>query len=97
MNWTQWRSGANLVEAAVRVDSFKSWVQSQTFAYVTLDQLPLYRPLFRRLCITKPFAESVDEDETGYVFGLGARIKPDNQTAIGVPHKHIRPRLTSGT
>jgi len=42
----------------------------------------LYRPLLGRLRIPKPFGESVNEDETRDVFGISARIKPDDQTAI---------------
>src|SRR5206468_9187181 len=53
-------------------------------------------PLFRCLCIPKPFAESVDEHETGYILGVGAGIKSDDQTAIRVPDKDIGPRLISG-
>src|SRR5262245_55797535 len=45
-----------------------------------LHQLSVYRPLLRRLRIAKPFGEGVDENETGYVFGIGARIKPDDQS-----------------
>jgi hypothetical protein len=48
------------------------------------------------LGIPKPFAERVDEDQTGYVFGIGARIKPDHQAAVRLSDKHIRPRLTGG-
>ena len=42
-------------------------------------------PTVRRLCIPKAFSESIDEDETGYVFGIGARIEPDDQAAIQCP------------
>jgi hypothetical protein len=50
---------------------------------------PLGRPLRGRLRILKPFGESIDEDETGYVVGIGAGIKPDDQAAIGVADQHI--------
>ena len=79
------RGGAHLVEAAVRVVPFKGWIQDQAFPYFAFHQLSLYRPLLRRLCIAKPFGESVDEDKTGYVFGIGARIKPDDQTTDECP------------
>jgi hypothetical protein len=82
------RGGTDLIETAV---PFKCWVQDQTFPYVALRQLSLYRPLLWRLRIPKPFGEGVDENETRYVFGIGARIKPDDQTAIRVPDKHAGP------
>jgi hypothetical protein len=74
----QRRGGANLIAAAVHVDSFKSRVQRQTFRIVTLNQLSLYRPLLRCLCILKHFAESVNEYETGYVLGVSARTESDD-------------------
>jgi hypothetical protein len=49
-----------------------------------------------RLRIPKPFGESIDEDETGYILGIGARIKPDDQTAIRVPDK-CRPSALVGS
>ena len=58
---TQLRGGAYLIEAAVRVDPFKGWILDQTFPYLALHQLSLYRPLLRRLRIAKPFGESIDE------------------------------------
>src|SRR6266481_2808989 len=64
--------------------SFHSWIQRQVFAHITVDPLSLYRPLFRCQCILEPFAESVDEDETSYIFRVGPRIKLDDQTAIRV-------------
>jgi hypothetical protein len=90
--WTQRRGSTNLVEAAIRIDPFKGWVQTQAFPYVALHELPLYRPLLRRLRIPKPFGKGVDENETRHVVGIGARKKPDDQTAIGVPDKHVGPR-----
>ena len=63
----QRRRGADLVEAAVGVDPFEGRVQGEALPYVALDQLSLYRPLFRRLGIAKPFAQSIDEDEAGHL------------------------------
>ena len=78
-----------MVKTAVHVDPFKSRVQDHAFRYFAFDQLSLYCPLVRCLCIPKRFAESVHKHETGYFFGVGACIKPADQTAIRVPDKHI--------
>ena len=70
--------GANLIAAAVHVDSFKSRVQRQTFRIVTLNQLSLYRPLLRCFCVSKAFAESVNEHETGYVLRVSTCIESND-------------------
>src|SRR5262249_7692480 len=93
---TQRRGGADLVETGVRVVPFKCRVRDQTFPYLALHQLSLYRPLFRRLRISKPFGEGVDENETRYVVGKSTRIKPDYQTPIRMADKYTGLRLTSG-
>jgi hypothetical protein len=80
----QRRGGADLVEAAVRVDSFEGGVERQAFPDVAFHELSLYRPLLRSFCITQPFRESVDQDEAADVIGIGAGVKRDNQAAVGV-------------
>lgn len=61
----------------------------------TEPRLPGRRP--RRLSILKPYGESVHEHETGYVVGIGARIKPANQTTIRMGDKHVGARHASGS
>ena len=93
----QGRGGAHLIKAAIDVDRFKGRVLGQTFPDVAFNQLSLYRPLLRRLRVRKPFGESVDEHETGYVVRIGAGIKPADQTAVGMGDEHVGPRLAGGT
>ena len=71
-------SSPNLIAAAIHVDPFKSRIQCNAFAFVALNQLPLYRPLFEGFCILKPFAQRVDEDETGYLLRVNARVKSND-------------------
>src|SRR5205823_10210617 len=49
------------------------------------------RPRLRRLRILKPFGESVDEHETGYIVRVGAGIKSADQTAVRMGDKHVGP------
>jgi hypothetical protein len=46
--------------------------------------------LLRRFRLLKPFAQSVDENETGDLLWRGSRIQVGNQTTVGVSDQHER-------
>ena len=85
-----------MVKTAVHMDPFKSRVQGHALPYFAFNQLSLYCPLVRCLSIPKPFAESVDEHETGYILVVGACISLCRLDRHRVPDKHVGHRLTSG-
>jgi hypothetical protein len=49
--------------------------------------------LLRGQPVPDVFGEGVDEDEPGYLGGVGAGVEPDDRAAIGVSDEHVRTRF----
>jgi len=93
--WAQRSGGADLFEAALRILPFYVFVLGKFFLCWFIQRLP-QRPLFRRHPCLQFLREGIDEDKTGHVLGVGHRVEPDDQAAVGVPDKHVGTRFLGG-